>query len=116
MDKIKTALTGFLIGLLNGLFGAGGGIVAVKALQKEGLSAPSSHATAVAVMAMLSAVSAFFYLQSGTVSFPDLLPFLPGGIAGALLGGWILPKIPDRWLRRIFSLFILYASFRLFFR
>ena len=84
MKKQTTAFYGFLIGLLNGLFGAGGGIVAVKALEKEGLTDKSAHAT--------------------------------GGIAGAVFGGWLLPKIPDFWLRKIFSLFILYAAVRLFFR
>lgn len=116
MKKCTTAFYGFLIGLLNGLFGAGGGIVAVKALEKEGLTDKSAHATAVLIMVMLSAVSGLFYLQAGYVSFADLLPFLPGGIAGAVFGGWLMPKIPDFWLRKIFSLFILYAAVRLFFR
>ena len=106
MKKMRTYGTGILIGLLNGLFGAGGGIVAV--------TDKSSHATAVAVMIFLSAVSGFLYWYNGYVSFADVLPYLPGGIAGSVFGGWLLPKIPDFWLKKVFSLFILYAAVRLF--
>ena len=107
-------LSGALTGIINGLFGAGGGIVAVTAFQKMGMPDKSAHATAVAVMIFLSAVSGFLYWYKGYVSLADVLPYLPGGIAGAIVGGWLLPKIPDFWLKKIFSLFILYAAVRLF--
>ena len=54
------------------------------------------------------------YWYNGHVSFADVLPYLPGGIAGSVFGGWLLPKIPDFWLKKVFSLFILYAAVRLF--
>ena len=95
MKKMRTYGTGILIGLLNGLFGAGGGIVAVTAFEKMGMPDKSSHATAVAVMIFLSAVSGFLYWYNGHVSFADVLPYLPGGIAGSVFGGWLLPKIPE---------------------
>ena len=116
MRKFRLPVSGILIGLLNGLFGAGGGIIAVTAFQKMGMSDKSSHATAVAVMLFLSAVSGFLYWYHGQVSLQDILPYLPGGIAGALFGGWLLPKIPDFWLKKISSLFVLYAAVRLFFK
>ena len=68
MKKMRTYGTGILIGLLNGLFGAGGGIVAVTAFEKMGMPDKSSHATAVAVMIFLSAVSGFLYWYNGHVS------------------------------------------------
>ncbi|MDD3193261.1 MAG: sulfite exporter TauE/SafE family protein [Oscillospiraceae bacterium] len=114
MQYFQMAGTGILIGLLNGLFGAGGGIVAVTAFQKMGMPDKVSHATAIAVMMFLSAVSGFLYWYRGFVSVSDVIPFLPGGVAGAAFGGWLLPKIPDFWLKKIFSLFILYAAVRLF--
>ena len=114
MKNIKMPVAGLFIGLLNGLFGAGGGIVAVTAFQKMGMPDKSAHATAVAVMIFLSAVSGFLYWYNGYVSLADVLPYLPGGIAGAIVGGWLLPKIPDFWLKKIFSIFILYAAVRLF--
>ncbi len=85
-------VAGLFIGLLNGLFGAGGGIVAVTAFQKMGMPDKSAHATAVAVMIFLSAVSGFLYWYNGYVSLADVLPYLPGGIAGAIVGGWLLAE------------------------
>ena len=38
MRKFRLPVSGILIGLLNGLFGAGGGIIAVTAFQKMGMS------------------------------------------------------------------------------
>lgn len=114
MHGIFTAVSGIVIGALNGLFGAGGGIVAVSVLQKDGLDEKSSHATAIPVMMFLSAVSGVLYWYGGHVTFSDVWPYLPGGILGAVLGGWILPRIPDYWLKKIFAVFILYAAVRLF--
>ena len=51
---LKAAAAGFFSGLLGGVFGAGGGIVAVALLKKCGLSAKEAHATSVAVMLALS--------------------------------------------------------------
>ena len=72
MKKMRTYGTGILIGLLNGLFGAGGGIVAVTAFEKMGMPDKSSHATAVAVMIFLSAVSGFLYWYNA-VSYTHLI-------------------------------------------
>ena len=38
---------GALIGLLNGFFGSGGGILAVTLLQKQGLPSRQAHATSI---------------------------------------------------------------------
>ena len=62
MKKMRTYGTGILIGLLNGLFGAGGGIVAVTAFEKMGMPDKSSHATAVAVMIFFVSSQRIFVL------------------------------------------------------
>ena len=48
---------GALIGLLNGFFGSGGGILAVTLLQKQGLPSRQAHATSIAIILPLSLVS-----------------------------------------------------------
>ena len=47
---------GALIGLLNGFFGSGGGILAVTLLQKQGLPSRQAHATSIAIILPLSLV------------------------------------------------------------
>lgn len=109
----KSAAAGLLIGAVNGLFGAGGGIIAVPILSKMGLSKKESHANAVAVILPISILSAVLYLFKGYVTFADALPYIPTGIVGALLGTYCLKKISPLWLKRIFGVFIIYAGIRL---
>ena len=45
MKQIRFLLTGSAAGFLNGLFGAGGGMVVVPMLQRDGLPPERSHAT-----------------------------------------------------------------------
>ena len=46
-NKLFTAVAGLGIGLINGLLGAGGGMLAVPLLKKMGLSQKQAHANAV---------------------------------------------------------------------
>ena len=109
----KFLLTGGAAGLLNGLFGAGGGMVIVPMLSRDGLPAQKAHATSIAVILPLSALTGVFYLSLGHLTFSDALPFLPLGLVGAAVGGWLLPKIKSIWLHRIFGLLVLYCAGRL---
>lgn len=106
-------LAGFAAGVLNGLLGAGGGMVIVPMLEKVGLKPSKAHATSIAVIVPLCILSAALYLYGKTLSFQDALPFLPAGFIGAFAGSKILPRIPDSLLRRIFGAFMLYAAWRL---
>ena len=113
MKKWKFLLTGGLSGLLNGLFGAGGGMVVVPMLQRDGLEARRAHATSIAVILPLSLASSALYLSMGRVGFWDAAKFLPGGLLGAWLGAWLLPRIKTSWLHRGFGVIVLYSAVRL---
>lgn len=104
---------GLGVGLLNGFFGAGGGMVGVPLLRRMGLSPRECHATCIAIIAPLAAVSAWLYLREGAFVLSDALIYLPGGLAGAALAGWLLPHLQAAWLHRIFGCLILIAAGRL---
>ena len=55
---IKPAAFGVAVGLVNGVFGAGGGMLAVPLLKKSGLDQKQSHANAVAVILPITVISA----------------------------------------------------------
>lgn len=112
-EKIALAAGGALVGFVNGLFGAGGGILAVPLLQKAGLEKKEAHANAVAVILPITVLSAVLYLIKGNVAVADALPYLPTGVVGALLGTYCMKKISALWLKRIFGLFVIYAGARL---
>ena len=105
---------GLAAGILNGLFGAGGGVAVVPMLEKAGIEPKKAHATSISIILPLSILSGIFYLISGHISFETALPYLPLGIVGALMGGWLLQKIPNDLLRRIFVIIIIISAVRIF--
>ena len=111
--KAKKYFFGFMIGLVNALFGAGGGMIAVPFLKTLGLSQKQAQATAICVILPLTLVSAAIYYKRGYVTFSDAKPFLLFGFFGALLGTVLLSKLKNSFLQSAFSLFMLWAGFRL---
>lgn len=118
MKKIKLTplVFGGLIGVVNGLFGAGGGMIAVPLLKKMGFSQTEAHANAVAVILPITVASAMLYLIKDYVTFSDAFIYIPTGLLGSVIGTVILRKISPFLLKKIFALFMLYAGFRLLVR
>lgn len=105
--------TGFFAGILNGLFGSGGGIIAVPLLKKSGLSVKESHATALFMMFCLSVLSVVIYFYEGRLTFGDAAGFLPGGITGAVLASVFFKKMDPVLLRKIFGGFVTFSAARM---
>ena len=126
MIKIKSqhviplALCGLAAGLINGLLGAGGGIVIVFALGRltqkvslpDGSRFDSRDLLANALLAMLpvTVISLIGYASEGSVSLFDnrrlILPAILGGSAGALL----LDRISVNAARRIFTVIVILSG------
>jgi len=107
-------LLGALIGAVNGLLGAGGGMLTVPILKKMGMPQKAAHKNAVAVILPITAISATLYLFSGRVRLLDAVPFIPLGLVGAALGTFIIKKISPTLLKKIFALFMIWAGVRAF--
>ncbi len=111
---VKPALCGIVIGLLNGMFGAGGGVIAVIFLEKFLKFPPhKAHAAAVAVILTVTPISLFFYFKNGIYDFNLTWQAALGGIIGGIVGAKILTKIKDRWLHFIFGIFMVLAGIKL---
>jgi len=113
LQKVLPVAGGALVGILNGLLGAGGGMLAVPMLKKLGLDQTKAHATAVAVIFPLSLASTIAYLLMDRFELSDAGKFLIPGAVGALIGGLLLAKIPGKWLRKIFACFMIWAGVRM---
>ena len=117
-DKRKSVhpvIGGIITGLLSGLLGAGGGMIAVPFLTRR-LDHKRAHATCVAVMLVICFSGAISYLSVGAVSIDDVMPLLPWGILGALIGSFLLKRLSNKLIRKIFAIFMLWAGLRLIFR
>ncbi|MDE7400018.1 MAG: sulfite exporter TauE/SafE family protein [Oscillospiraceae bacterium] len=106
---------GTLCGFLNGFFGSGGGVTAVPILEKEGSKTNEAHATSVALIFILSLITAVFYGFSGNLDFGGAWSYIPWGIAGAVTGAMFLKKIKAQWLKRLFGGIVTIAAVRMLF-
>ncbi len=112
--KREYFLGGSAIGAINGLFGGGGGMVAVPLLeQKTGLSARCAHATAIAVILPASAVSGATYAIFGFVPLSILLPVALGAILGGFLGAQLLSRISPFFVTLLFAALMLTAGIKM---
>ncbi len=114
--KNKTLLNlvfGAIIGFINGLLGAGGGMIAVPLLKKCGLSQRQAHQNAIAVILPITTVSAAIYLYKDYVNLSDSFAYLPTGFLGAIIATFLMKKLSNKWLKKIFAFFMLYAGVRL---
>ena len=110
---MKKHLMGLVCGLLNGLFGSGGGVAAVPMLEETGLEAKKSHATSVALIFVLSIATTISYLMGDKLDLGLALQYIPYGVVGAAAGAFLLKKIPNSLLRRVFGVIILIAAVRI---
>ncbi len=115
-QNIITAAMGIFVGLINGVLGAGGGMLAVPLLKKTGLDQKSSHANAIAVILPITIISATIYIYKDLVNIKDSLVYIPTGLLGAIIGTYLLKKISPKWLKRIFGSLMVYAGIRLLLR
>ena len=116
MSYIKKFLYGLLIGIVNILLGAGGGMLTVPFYKKMGLSQKQAQINAVATILPISMVSAFIYLYNGNVKISDAYVYLIPGLIGSIIGTFLIKKISNKILNIVFSLFMIWAGMRLLFR
>ncbi|MCL2674114.1 MAG: sulfite exporter TauE/SafE family protein [Defluviitaleaceae bacterium] len=109
-------LAGIITGFLNGLLGAGGGLVLLLFLKRSlELPAHKAHATALAVMLPLSVLSSFIYVGSADISFKIVLWLVLGGMVGGYIGARILKKVKPRHLGKMLGVILIFSAMRMIF-
>jgi uncharacterized membrane protein YfcA len=111
---LKYAAAGIATGMANGLFGSGGGMIAVPAMTLLlGLDEHVAHATAIAVILPLTVVSAYLYISGDFVDWSITWKTILGGLAGGYAGARLLKVLPENLLRKAFGLFIIAGAIRM---
>lgn len=115
-QSVLLVVCGVLIGAVNGLFGAGGGMLAVPVLSYvAGLNAQKSHATAIAVILPLCIISSVAYAATGSFDYSIFPPTIIGVVAGGVAGAVALKKLSGVFLNFLFYALMLFAGLKMLF-
>ena len=114
--QILTAVVGMSTGLLLGLFGSGGTLIAMPTLHFL-LHVPARSAIAMAfgIIAMTAAIATFHYWRRGAVDLRVAVLFGLFGIGGAYLGARLGALIPAAIHLTLFATIMYYSAHRLLF-
>ena len=114
--NFKRVLAGWLTGAVNGLFGGGGGMVAVPILKNMlGYDEKRAHATAILVIAPVCLVSSITYIVNGYFIPSIVIPAAIGTAAGGMLGALMLDKLPTGIVNAVFIAVMIAAGVRMLF-
>lgn len=112
MRNIFLLLGGGAAGIVNGLFGAGGGMVLVPMLGRQSvLTEEELFPASIAIIAPICVVSLLFSGLQG-ITLAQLLPYLIGGAVGGAAAGLWGKYIPTAWLHRGLGLLIIWGGIR----
>jgi uncharacterized membrane protein YfcA len=111
--QIGALAAGAGAGIVNGLFGAGGGMVLIPLLTLlTPVEEEDVFGVSIATILPICLVSIVATGLSSSIPWREALPWLPGSAAGGILAGILEKKIPVCWLHRSLGLLILWGGFR----
>ena len=100
-------------GTVNGLFGAGGGMILVPLLcMFTDLKDEQIFPASVSIILPICFVSLGFSLRTNSVDWNTALPYLFGSAIGGILAGFLGKKIPTTWLHRGLGILVLWGGVR----
>lgn len=104
---------GLCAGIINGLLGAGGGMVLVPLLTKlTSLKDDEVFPASVSIIFPISLISLLFAWGAGAPDWSTALPYLLGSAGGGIAAGLFSKRIPVKWLHRILGILILWGGLR----
>ena len=110
---IGSGSAGAAAGAVNGLFGAGGGMVLVPLLTAfTKLEDDEVFPSSVSIILPICIVSLSLTWPSEGVDWLKAVPYLIGSAAGGIAAGIWGKKIPVKWLHRLLGLLILWGGVR----
>ncbi len=111
-DWVWLSVAGGAAGAVNGLLGAGGGMVLVPLLTgSRKLQEREVFPASVAIILPICIVT-LLLTADWSLTFRDVLPYLAGSIAGGIGAGILGKRIPTVWLHRILGVIILWGGIR----
>lgn len=112
-ERFLLVLCGLCAGAVNGLFGAGGGMVLVSMLTAWTATKESDiFPTSLSLMLPICVVSLLLISIYDPIPWQKAFPYLIGSGIGGLLAGILGPRISVKWLHKLLGVFILWGGIR----
>ena len=106
-------IAGLSAGIVNGIFGAAGGMVLIPMLQLLArVPEKSLFPMSVSIMLPVCVISLLLTAPISTWPWLQTAPYLVGSLAGGCIAGLWGNRIPQVWLHRIFGIMIIWGGFR----
>ena len=120
MNKNKIFLKmaiGFIAGIISGLFSTGGGMILVPAfIYLLKIKDIKARGTSIFCILPMVITSSFFYYKGNYIEWKTAILCAIGGTIGGYIGARILKKIPEKKMKIIFTIFIIYAAYNIIFK
>ncbi|BBP84621.1 UPF0721 transmembrane protein [Pseudomonas sp. Pc102] len=110
---LEALAIGTLLGLLLGLTGAGGSLVALPLLLSLHLPLRDAVGVSLGAVALTALVGTVLRLRQGLVAWPPVLLLAATGLPGNALGQWLGHWVPEGLLITGFCLLVLWSAWRL---
>ena len=113
-ESLYKALIGIFAGIVSGLFASGGGMILVPAfMYLLKMKDVESRATSVICILPMVVTSGIFYYKNNYMDWKVGILCAIGGIAGGIVGAKLLNKLPTKYLKIAFTIFLIYASYKM---
>jgi uncharacterized membrane protein YfcA len=110
-------ILGFVVGVISGIIGIGGGIILIPALiWLLGMTQRKAQGTSLAALLLPVGIFAFWtYYREGNADLRVGLLIAAGFAVGGLFGGIGANYLSELWLRRIFAVVLISLGARMLF-
>ncbi|HWR43076.1 sulfite exporter TauE/SafE family protein [Sporomusa sp.] len=113
-ERAKLTGLGFVVGILSGLLGVGGGIFLVPIMVTYfNITQHIAQATSMAIVIPTALVSSAIYGFHGNIDVLLALNLILGSICGASLGARVMKRIPAIRLKQLFGVLLMLVGLRM---
>ena len=110
----RLSLIGFIAGLISGFFSTGGGLILVPAfLYLLKIDSQKARGTSVFCILPMVLTSSIFYYKGNFINWKVAILCGIGGTVGGYIGAKLLKKLPEKYLKIAFTIFLIYVSLKM---
>lgn len=111
LDCLKLVGIGIVSGLINGFFGAGGGLLLVPMITMiDKNDSKIAHATTLVCVLFMCLASSIIYFVKGQIDYKYILVCGIGSLIGSLIGTKLLKKLKNNIIDLVFSVVLVVAG------